>query len=104
MGRWRLVLVPSTLACSNPSRWSVNKQGILTVRPKIIAACNLLRFRSLAPAQPTFPTPLEQAVPSYKNRSDSPVLSSSLLPTDKVLKRVAVEVPSQRVAAEALEE
>ena len=86
-------------ARSNPSRWSVDKQGFLTIRPKITAACNLMRCRSLALAQPTFPITFEQAVLSYKNKSDSSVLNSSTLPAEKVLKQVAVEVPSRRGAA-----
>ena len=73
----------------NSSRLSVDKQGFLIVRPKITAACNLLRRRS----QPTFPIIFEQAVPSYKNRPDSPLLSPSTLPVEKVQIRVAMEVP-----------
>ena len=91
-------------AHSNPSIWSVGKQGILTVRPKITTTCNLTKCRSLALTQPTSPSTLEQAIPPYKNRSDSPVLSSSMQPAEKVLERLVVEVPSRRVMAEALEE
>ena len=95
---------PGPTALLSLSGISVDKQGILTIRPKIMAACNLKRFQSLAPAQPTIPTTFGQAAPSYKNRSDSIVLNPLTLPAKKVVKRVAVEVPSQRVVAEALEE
>ena len=80
----------------------VDKQGILTIRPKVTAACNLRRYQSLA--QPTLPTTLEQAVPPYKDRLYNTVLNSSMLAAEKVLKRVAAEVLSRRVAAEAPEE
>ena len=65
----------------------MDKQGFLTVRPKITAACNLLIRRS----QPTFPITFKQAVSSYKSRSDSSVLSSPMLPVEKVFIRVAME-------------
>ena len=47
---------------------------------------------------------LEQAIPSYKDRPYNTVLSPSTLPTEKDLIRLAVRDPSQRAAAEALEE
>ena len=78
-------------ACSNLPTRSVDKQGILTIRPKFTAACNLMMYQSLAPAQPTLPTTLKQAIPSNKNRPYSTVLNSSTR-------------PAENVAAEALEE
>ena len=62
------------------------------------------RYQSIAPAQPSSPTTLEQAITPYKNRPHSTVLNSSTRPVEKALTRVAAEVPSLRVAAEALEE
>ena len=49
-------------ACSNPSTRSGDKQGILTIRPKFTAAINLRRHQSIAPAQPSSPTTLQQAL------------------------------------------
>ena len=91
-------------ACSNQSTRSGDKQGILTIRPKFTAGCNLRRNQSIAPAQPSSLTTLEQAIPPFKNRPYSTVLNSSTRPEEKVLTRAAAEVFSRRVAAEAPEE
>ena len=99
-----IVSGPGATALPSLSEMSVDKQGILTIRPKIMAVPNLKRFQSLAAAQPNSPSTFGQAGPSYRNKSDSIVLSSSTLPAQKVVKRVAAVVPSQRVVLEALEE
>ena len=46
-----------------PTR-SVDKQGIFAIQPKFTAAYNLMMYQSLALAQPTIPTTLEQVIPS----------------------------------------